>query len=47
MWKESVVLLVAKAKSPKAVIDYCPVALISLVMKTLEHIVISKITYSA
>lgn len=39
MWKESTGVPVAKVKSPKALNDYCSVALTFLVMKTFEHIV--------
>ena len=39
VWKESVVVPVAKVPSPKVLNDYCPMALTSLVMEGFEHIV--------
>lgn len=39
IWKESIVVPVAKVSSPKGLNDYRPVALTSLVMKGFEQIV--------
>lgn len=39
LWKESIIVPVAKVSSPKTLNDYRPVALTSVVMKSFEHMV--------
>ncbi len=46
MWKDSIVVPVAKVKCPKALNDYCPVTLMSIVMKSFEHAVKGEILHT-
>lgn len=39
MWKHSIIVPVAKTKTPATLNDFRPVALTSLIMKTLEKII--------